>query len=54
MTGVVGGVVSVVLKDRTVLVFKVQVAHDSGSSWTSRSVKIKPVEAAKQHEPLAQ
>jgi hypothetical protein len=51
---VVGGVVSVVWKDRIILVFKVQVADESDSSWTSRSLKIKPVQAVKQHEPLSQ
>ena len=50
----VGGVLSVVSMDRIVLVFKVQVSLDFGSSWTSRSLKIKPVQAVKQNEPLVQ
>jgi hypothetical protein len=51
---VVGGVVSVVLKDHTVLVFKDQEAHEFSRSWTSRSLKTTTVQAVKQHEPLAQ
>lgn len=53
-SSVAGRVVSVVLKDRIFLVLKVQVTHESGISWTSRSLKIKSVQAVKQHEPLAQ
>ena len=47
-----GAVVSVILMDRIVLVFKVQVALYFRSSWASRSLKIKPVQGVKQNGPL--